>query len=191
MNLAIATQGEHSGLKPHGADQGEIPLTRDEITESLNPEFVQEFNETDLPESVLIEFVYALDHLIELTQTRNYPNDRLLNTPDISKTGSAAVCTFNDFAKRAHQPSMYGSAVGPETWDSIEEFLRLDYPRVIYSILKAFKRDCVTLSLDTESAQISLKSFTPHPEFGLITFNNFANETVVLLPFHLTRIADL
>ena len=191
MNLAFALTGTRDGLKSLNLEQEEAPVTHDEITKSLNIGFVREFNETKLHTDVLREFVFALDHLNELVKTANYPNNRLLNTPDISETGSAAVCTFNDFAKRAHEPPMYGCAVGEETTASIEEFLKLDYPRVISSLLKVLKRDSVMCTLDLDSVQISLKPFTPHPEFGLITFNNYNEETVALIPFHLTRITDL
>jgi hypothetical protein len=191
MNLAFAVVPEAgNGMNTLDLEPDETPITREELDKTLNIGFVREFNQTLLDTDVLREFVFALDELKEITRTTNFPHNRLLNTPDISHTGSAAVCTFNDFAKRAHEPSMYGCAVGVETMQNIVEFLTRDYLRTFSVVLKAFKRDSVMLTLDNESLQVSLKTFSPHHEFGLLTYNNFSEDTVVMFPFHLTRIID-
>lgn len=190
MNLALVVAEAGDGMKPLEMNKEKPSVTHEEIVESLNIEFVREFNQTPLNQEILHEFVFALDHLKELTRTENYPNNRLLNTPDIATTGSAAVCVFNDFAKRAHDPTMYGCAIGTESMKNIAEFFEYDYLKTIARILKNLKRDFIMVTLDGESLNITLKQFTPHPEFGLLTYSNYGEETVAAIPFHLTRIID-
>jgi len=189
MNLALKAEAADE-VKPLVVEKEHKPVTHEEIVESLNIGFVREFAQTQLDKEVMDDMVFGLDLLKDITRTPNYPQNRLLNTDDIIATGSAAVCVFNDFAKRAHEPSMYGCAVGPETADLVKEFMDSGYLRVIATLVKHFKRDSIMLTLDGESVQISLKRFSPHPEFGLLTYNNFNLETSVMLPFHLVRLDD-
>jgi hypothetical protein len=189
MNLALKAEAVNE-VKPLVVEKEHKPVTHEEIVESLNIGFVREFAQTQLNKEVLDELVFALDLLKDITRTPNYPQNRLLNTEDIITTGSAAVCVFNDFAKRAHEPSMYGCAVGAETADLVKEFMETGYLRVLATVVKHFKRESLMLTLDNESVQISLKRFSPHPEFGLLTYNNYNEETVVMFPFHLVRLDD-
>lgn len=189
MNLALKAEAADE-VKLLDTEKDDAPMTNEEIIKSLNIGFVREFTQTGLSHDVLREFVYALDHLKDLTRTPNYPHNRLLNTDDISATGSPAVCVFNDFAKRAHEHSMFGCAVGKETADTIKEFFEYNYISSMAAVLKGLKRDSIMLTLDGQSLQLSLKRTSPHHEFGLLTYNNYSEETVVMLPFHLTRFGD-
>lgn len=191
MNLAHAATEADDGLNPLDVEDDKQPLTHEELIQDLNIGFVREFNLTPLTWDVLREFVFALDHLEELVDTHNFPNARLLNTPDIATTGQVAVNVFNDLARRGQDQGLWGCAVGAETADVIERFLRCDYLKTLALVFKYLRRDSIMLTLDGLNLQIALKQHTAHPEFGMLVYNNFNNDTEVMLPFHLTRISGV
>lgn len=188
MNAFIAEAGD--ALKPIMPEL-DPPLTFEEITRSLNADLVKAFQATSLGQEVLEEFVFALDHMLELAKTDNFPNNRLLNTPDIIKAGMPAVCAFNDFARRSHDASQFGVAVGPQTLACIQEFLDYKYLHNIALLFQHLKVHTLELEFDKVKTQLCLNRFSPHPEFGVLTYNNVKDEVCIMIPFHLTRIADV
>jgi hypothetical protein len=188
MNALLAEVGD--ALNPLVLE-AEPVLTFEEVTRTLNPELVREFKQTPLQETVLEEFVYAVDHLDEMIKTNNFPKDRLLNSPDVAKTGSQAVNVFNDFASRSHDKTQWGCSVGPETMASIQEFFDHGYLGNIALLMKHLRRESVMFVMDSIPMQMTLNRHTPHPEFGVLVFANLKDKTTTMVPFHLTRLESL
>lgn len=164
--------------------------TFEEICASLNSELVDDFKQMKLPESVLEEFVFACDHLDELSKIPNFPTNRLLNTPDVVTSGPAAACVFNDFAKRSHDPSMFGCAVSEEVTTALVEFFEVGYLSSIWAIVKDQPQQSKTFTLDGVPYTIRVIRYSPHPEFGILRYDNKSTNNSILIPFHLSRVLD-
>lgn len=168
----------------------DAPTTHEEICGALNTGFVNQFKLMGLAPEILKEFVFALDHLDELSRTASFPNNRMLNTPDVMECGTVAAHVFNDFAKRCQDSSQYGCSVSDETMESIKVFLDYKYVATAYAILKDIPGNGVTLTLDGSPFSVKINRYSPHPEFGILRYENIKTTEVILLPFHLSRILD-
>lgn len=168
----------------------DTPITHEEICAALNVGFVNQFKLMGLPTDILKEFVFSLDHLDELSRTASFPNNRILNTPDVMDCGTVAAHVFNDFAKRCQDLSQYGCSVSDVTMESIKVFLDYKYITNIYAILKDIPGNGVTVTLDGNPFAVKINRYSPHPEFGILRYENLKTTEVILLPFHLSRILD-
>lgn len=199
MNLALKAEADNGVTTLEcGKD---APLTHEEICGYLNIGLVREFNQTQLQHDVLREFVFAMDEFSELVKTENYPNGRLLNSSDIAAAGFPVVCAFNDLARRRHDQSMWGCAVGAATSKAVEGFFEttifdedgitiipINYLKTIATLLKALGSHSIMFTLDGQSLQVGINRFSADPEFGILSYSNFNEETSAMIPFHLTRI---
>lgn len=172
-------------------EEVKLPMTFKEICNDLNSEFISQFTLMKLPESVLEEFVFACDHLDELSRIPNFPINRLLNTPDVVTSGTAAACVFNDFAKRSHDQTMFGCAVSEEVMAALTEFLEMGYLSSIWTLTKDQPQQSQAFSLDNNSLVVRVIRYSPHPEFGILRYDNKTTNNSILIPFHLSRILDV
>lgn len=176
----------------------EVPLEKPEveadtvqvkdIREVLSEQFLQAFDQTGLPETMLTEFVYALDHLDELTGTPNFPNDRLLNTADVNRYGAEAVQVFNQAVYHNRNKSRLGVAVGPHQQRSLDEFLELNYPATISRVLRALRLPGIAMTVDNQQYFIGINLVTAHPLFGVISYEDMGNGLKTSIPFLLDRL---
>ena len=165
----------------------EIKVT--EVREVLSEQFLQAFDQTGLGDNLLLEFVFAMDHLAELVRTPNFPNDRLLNTSDIVRYGQEAVSAFNQAVMRTRNKSRLGVAVGPEQATLIEEFLvDRNYPAVIGRVLRALRLPGLNVAIDGQEYFIGLNVVTPHPLFGILSYKELKGNLETAIPFLLDRL---
>lgn len=169
----------------------DTPDNYETICGDLNQEMVDEFHVNGVGPALLEQFVFAVDHLDEMTKTSNFPNNRLLNTADIIAGGTEVVSLFDDYAKRSREISNYGCSVSNETMASIQEFYDLNYLKDIHLVAKTFNRQVFNFTLDGIERQLEITRLTPHHEFGLLRYKNIATGLCTSLPFHLNRILDV
>lgn len=180
-----------NALKPPMSDI-DPPLSFEEITKSLGKELVAQCKSAGISEAVLEEFVFALDHLHELGGLPNFPNNRLLNTPDIVAGGCMVVRAFNGLARHTGGVTPFGVAINARAMESIEEFFNYKYLNVIAQVLQALRvLHSLNFKLDGVSTQLSLSFVSAHPEFGVLTYINVRDEITMMIPFHVKRIADV
>lgn len=169
----------------------DTPMSFEEIAKSLNQDLVNQLQTGAVQNNVLEEFVFALDHLHEMGGLPNFPNNRLINTPDIVAGGHPVVCAFNDLARRTHDASQFGVAVGPQVMTSVKEFFDFNYLQYIALVFQSLRVHALDFQFDKVSTQLNLNRFTAHPEFGVLTYRNLRDEVTMMIPFHLTRIVDV
>lgn len=161
--------------------EDDVPLS--DIRESLNKQFVSAFDDTGLPAEHLREFVYAMDHLHELMETKSFPTDRMLTTPDIVNYGDEAVTAFNQVTRRVHdEHTRHGVAVSQAVTNSLQEFVDLGYPKVINAVLRALKIPGVDISLDNEPRFIGITQTSAHPHFCVLSYQDLGKRSGFSIP---------
>lgn len=161
--------------------------TLDEIKDDLNLEFVIAFSKTGLEQDAIREFVYALDHLDELTRTPNFPTDRLLTSSDVINFGEHAIHVLGN--RRLHYTAgVSGVAVNDHQLEMIDSFYDHRYLVVINKILKAFRIPGIELTVDKQKYFVSINYTTNHPSFGVLTYKDMNNDLGTSIPFLLSRL---
>lgn len=160
------------------------------IVNDLSPNIVRHFKSTGLPEKTLIDFVYALDAIAELSNTPGFPTDRMLTTNDLINGGWPVVWAFINKAKADGIIHNYGVAVSQTILDQIESFFNDGYLVPLYDLLKTTDQQKLMFVLDSTSLAVSINRITPHPEYGVIHYVDLTNHKSIQIPFRLDRILN-
>ncbi|MNG47029.1 hypothetical protein D3C79_48960 [compost metagenome] len=138
----------------------------------------------DLP-----EFMYALDHLDEITCTTHFKSNRILETHDTYRLRSQVNRAFNDYRLHSKDTTWKIKTVGPGTWDAIAEFLERDYVNVLFRVMRATTNNKLEITLDGQKYIVRLEIKTPHALYGVLEYTNVGEKKVLKLPFFLTRLS--
>ena len=168
---AILPDFQESRIEKRRFDHIGKDITSDDVTKTLNefnPEFVQSFAATGLPQELLVEFVYAVNHLDNLTEMFNFPTDRLITTPDIINFGPEA-CK----ALASDQMLGPGADVNEEILDRVQEFFNMKYVKTIHMVLEKFGTKGITFYLNGFKTFVGITYKTNHARFGILSYRVF------------------
>ena len=157
------------------------------IRDSLNEGFIKIFDNTDLGDNVLRQFVYALDDLDRLIYTPGCPTNRLLTSPDLINFGEEAIQALHP---RRFHPSTgrSGVAVSSKVLSLVSSFLDKGFPSAINKVLKELKVPGITITLDNEPYFVGITTNTGHDQFGFLTYEDSGKMISVSIPFLLNRL---
>lgn len=158
------------------------------IVNDLSDNVVKHFFNTGLPESELIEFVYGLDAIEELSKMPGFPKDRMLTTRDLIKGGWDVIWPFINKAKVEGIVSNYGVAVNENLLQEIEDFFEAGYLTAIYNMVKSDEQQKLMFVLNGTALCVGISQSSAHPEYGVLQYTDMTNHFSVQMPFCLDRI---
>ncbi len=158
----------------------------DETIEDFNPEFIERFKASKLPFELLVEFVFAINHLDNLTEMNNFPTNRLITTPDIVNFGPDAAKALS-----INSPIGAGVAVSEAVLDRVQEFLDRKYVKTIHIILSKLGVKGISFYLDGLYTFVGITYKTEHSRFGILSYRVYDvtdGNPATYIPFLINRL---
>lgn len=152
----------------------------------LNSEFVAAFKASGIAYETIQLFVDAMDHLDELTKTRDFKNGRMLHSPDLNINAQHcrnSVETYNKFAKVSGNKFWRVVPLNKQATDCIQTFLDEDYISAIYLIMLRTGYAEMPFTLDGLPYEITINIDSPHIRYSILEYRDFERQMVVRLPF--------
>jgi len=161
----------------------------DHLFGQLNPEFVAAFQQSGSVYDLMREFVYAMDHLDEISKMNSFKNEKLLNNQDIDSVGGREVNNmFASFAKSSRDPSWRIVPVGKDITESIQNFYYEGYIDIIYLVMLRLKMAELEFKLDGNLCRVFIQVETPHHQISFLDYVDVKRRVVVRIPFMKSRI---
>jgi len=152
----------------------------------LNAEFVAAFKDSNIPYENVQFFVDAMDHLDELTKTRDFKNGRMLHSSDLNIDAQHcrnAIDTYNRFAKVSGNKYWRVVPLNQQASKCIQEFFDEDYISSIYLIMLRMGYAEMPFTLDGLPYEITINIDSPHLRYSVLEYRDFERQMVVRLPF--------
>jgi hypothetical protein len=153
----------------------------------LNTEFVDTFLNTMGSVQKLKEFVYAVDLLIEISESPLLPSGRLLNNCDVT---TKAALTWAQQARYGRDRQLFGCQVSSQVAELIQEFFDYGYPKLLGELFTKTRFRFAAFTLHNVQYQlIFTREFNVLSEYAAIKLISNNTDIDVFIPFLQTRLA--
>jgi len=171
---SILPDFQESRIKKDRFDNIHGDVTAEDIAKTFkafNEEFIGKFQQTGLPEELLVEFAHAIEHLDNIMEMPSFPTDRLITTPDVINFGEQAIVALS-----SNREIGRGVAVSEAILNNVQEFFDMKYVKTIHMLLEKFKIKGITFVLDGIPTFVGLTYQTNHARFGILSYRVFDEE---------------
>lgn len=155
----------------------------DKLFGILNPEFVAAFQSTRTMYDVMREFIYATDHLDELSKLPGFKEGKMLNNGDVDRMGPNVRNVFNSFAKSSKDNLWRIVPVNNEVTESITDFFKEDYITMIYLMMLRMCNSEIEFKIGSFRYFVSISSESPHFSFAVLDYIDVSRKVHVRIPF--------
>lgn len=185
MNTAVALKEEFN-VNDFVAEI--IQLTDHErIFEALDDDFVAKFKASNTLFSCAREFVYALDHLDEMTKLEGFTLGQVVMSPDIEPLKLEAFFMFNEFATLSGNKMWKMAMPTPAARASIVEFFDYNYLSVIQTIMLRLEVEKICVMLDGNPYTIEIDKITPYFRTSVLHYRDINRRMSIHIPFNKKR----
>lgn len=186
MNTAVALKEEEFNVKEFVAEI--IQLTEyDAIFSALDDAFVTKFKASGTLFNCAREFVYALDHLDEMTKLEGFTMGQIVMSPDIEPVKLEAFFMFNEFATLSKNPMWKMAVPTPAARASIVEFFDWKYLSVIQTIMLRLEVEKLEVTLDGNPYSIEIDKITPYFRTSVLHYRDINRRMSIHIPFSKKR----
>jgi len=182
MLEALRRTEDHDGLITNNTESKRLKYFK----YVMNDEFVNAFMASMGDIHKLQEFVYAIDVLVEISRSRDFPSGRLLNNVDITQK---AAFTLGQLARWTRDKSLFGCQVTPDTAELVDEFFSYNYPELFGEFFNKTKFPFAAFTLDGVWYQLMIvREFSALREYAAVKLISSQSDIAVYIPFLKSRL---